>query len=466
MSGSILRFELRLLCRDPRVRWMAALLAALLTLSFATALHETVTSTAEQERIAREERQRWLAQPAKNPHTAAHYGIWAIKAASPLRLLDPGVEPFVGAALKLEAHKRYETVFRPRQDGDPIQRAGTGHVAGLLQLLAPLAVILLGFTAFAVDRERGTLRLALGNGASPDRLLAARFAALLMIVAVVVIGPALLLSLLAWGLLPDAGWNVGARLVAWLLAYLGYATIFLLMSMTISLVAKSARTALTALLVAWALLCIAAPRLASAWIDNHAALPSYQATRAQIEAETIAYDSAENWARRRRETMRAYGMTREDDLPISLRGAQLVDSESHGWRVYDRLLGGFYDKVQRQDDLYGLAGFLSPAISVAVASAGIAGTDFRQHRAYLDDAESYRRKLVMRMNMELRDHPVAEGETYKGGQKLWADVDFFAYRPVPFAYILSSLATPVSALVAWLVVAVGAAVVAARRIRL
>ena len=113
---------------------MTILLAMLLALSFATALHETLATGTEQQRIAEEERDCWLAQPDKNPHTAAHCGIWAIKAAPPLRLLDPGVEPFVGAALELEAHRRHETVFRPRQDANPIQRAGTG----LLQLLAPL----------------------------------------------------------------------------------------------------------------------------------------------------------------------------------------------------------------------------------------------------------------------------------------------------------------------------------------
>lgn len=466
MTGSIFRFELALLRQDSRVLWIAILLAMLLALSFATALHETLTTSAEQQRIAKEERARWLAQPDKNPHTAAHYGIWAIKAASPLRLLDPGVEPFVGAALKLEAHRRHETVFRPRQDGDPIQRAGTGHVAGLLQLLAPLAAILLGFTAFAVDRERGTLRVALGNGASPQRLLAARFAALLAVVTVFVVGPALLLSLLAWWILPDAGWQVGARLIAWLLTYLGYATIFLLISMAVSLVAKSARAALTILLVVWALLCIAAPRLASAWVENHAPLPSYQATRAQIEAENTAYDSAENWAARRQATIRAHTVTREEDVPVDLRGAQLVDSERHGWGVFDRLLGGFYDQVQRQDDLYGLTGLVSPAIGVIVASAGIAGTDFRQHRAYLDDAEYYRRDLVMRMNVELRDHPVRKGEAHKGGHKLWADVAAFVNRPVPFTRVLSSLAAPLGALLLWLLAAACAAILATRRIRL
>mgnify|MGYP006144507205 CR=1 FL=1 len=92
----------------------------------------------------------------------------------PLAVLAPGIEPFVGLAVWLEAHKRNEMIFRPSQDAHPIMRGATS-VGQLLELLGPLFAILLGFTGFAQDRQRGTLRMAMGNGGRPARMLLVRF---------------------------------------------------------------------------------------------------------------------------------------------------------------------------------------------------------------------------------------------------------------------------------------------------
>ena len=69
-------------------------------------------------------RAQWLQQPKKNPHSAAHYGVYAFKPKSQLAMVDTGIDPYVGVAVWLEAHKQNEFKYRPAQDRTAVQRFG------------------------------------------------------------------------------------------------------------------------------------------------------------------------------------------------------------------------------------------------------------------------------------------------------------------------------------------------------
>ena len=72
--------------------------------------------SSQHEVARRDTREQWLHQGSKNPHSAAHYGVYAFKPRIPLSLVDPGVDPYVGVAAWLEAHKQNEFKFKPAQD--------------------------------------------------------------------------------------------------------------------------------------------------------------------------------------------------------------------------------------------------------------------------------------------------------------------------------------------------------------
>ncbi|MEL7043728.1 MAG: hypothetical protein AAGL66_01735, partial [Pseudomonadota bacterium] len=57
--------------------------------------------------------QEWAAQPLKNPHLAAHYGILVYRPRAPLQAIEPGVLPYQGAVTFLEAHKRNSPMLSP-----------------------------------------------------------------------------------------------------------------------------------------------------------------------------------------------------------------------------------------------------------------------------------------------------------------------------------------------------------------
>jgi ABC-2 type transport system permease protein len=210
MTARIARHELVRLMRDGRLRICAVLLALLFLLALVTGFMRQRELTAAQSAAGTAERARWLGQPEKNPHSAAHYGVYVFKPRLAPGFLDPGIEPFSGIAVWLEAHKQNDLLFRPAEDATLAQRFGDLTVAVVLQLFAPLLVILLCFGAFAQEREQGTLRQLLSLGVPPRALVAGKLAghlgALLLGVAPLLLGAALVFRA-ARGGLSGAEWS-------------------------------------------------------------------------------------------------------------------------------------------------------------------------------------------------------------------------------------------------------------------
>lgn len=460
----LFRAEMARLWREPRLRWMSVLLPALLVTVFLSSWHDSSRLASDRIRFVEAERARWVEQGGKDPHSAAHFGIWAVKPSSPLAVLTPGVEPYVGLAVWLEAHKRNEMIFRPQQDADPMLRSAAS-VAQLIELLGPIAAILLGFAGFAEDRQRGTLRMALGNGATPVRLLAIRFAVMLAVLVCMVVAPVATLGAFALHALPDAGWNGWPRLMLWSLLQFLYMLCFLLMALAVSLKASSARAALIIMLVLWTMLCIVLPRAASNAAQVMSPLTSYQEVRARAELEAPAYENAEQWEARRQSVLKAHGAADEKDAPVNVRGAQLDQSERDSHAVFDRLLGHFYDAMEKQDRTFGWLGALTPTVALQAASSAVAGTDFHQHRHFIDAAESYRRTMVNRMNGELMRHAGVGGTKVSGGRQFWEDTPAFSYRAPALGGVIANVAAPLWLLLGWCCVAGLAAWRAARGLR-
>ncbi|MCB2109292.1 MAG: ABC transporter permease subunit, partial [Rhodobacteraceae bacterium] len=171
MIISIARKELISALRDGRVIWSAAIFAVMLLAALASAAQRyTVIST---ERAAAQEivDMQWNNQGEKNPHAAAHYGVYAFKPVTPLSFFDTGVSSFTGVSIWLEAHKQNMAEGEPARDATAIARFGELTAAFTLQMLLPLLVILLAFSSFAGEREQGTLRQVLSMGVSPTSLL-------------------------------------------------------------------------------------------------------------------------------------------------------------------------------------------------------------------------------------------------------------------------------------------------------
>src|SRR5688572_20982430 len=171
MITIIARKEFAELLREGRFRWAAGIILALLAVAALAGAHYQRDLVAQQLTAQSAEQSRWYNQGAKNPHSAAHYGLYAFKPRLAPAFLDPGVEPYTGVATWIEAHKQNEMLFRPAQDATLAQRFGDLTVALVFQVMLPLVVVLLAFNAFVGERERGTLRSLLALGLRPRDLV-------------------------------------------------------------------------------------------------------------------------------------------------------------------------------------------------------------------------------------------------------------------------------------------------------
>jgi ABC-2 type transport system permease protein len=443
--SKLLRADIARLWGAARLRWLVLLTPILLATAFAVSWQAQLRLAQERGLFVSAERARWLAQGEKDPHSAAHFGVWAVRPASPLAVLAPGIDPYVGLAVWLEAHKRNEMIFRPMQDADPVLRDAL-PVAACIELVGPVLAILLGFAGFAEDRQRGRLRMALGNGAALGSMLAVRCVALLVYLAGALLLPAGLLGAAALATLPAENWHGWSRLTLWTALQGLYLTGFLLLALAVSLRASNSRTAIGVLLALWALTCVALPRAAGTAVHALSPLPSYQATRARTEREAPVYESAERWEARRLAALKAHP---HGGAAINVRGAQLDQAERDSHAVFDRVLSPFYDAVEHQDDTLAGFGWLAPGLALRAAGTAFAGTDFHQYRHFVDAAERYRRDMVNRMNGTLLAHTDSEAASAATGHAFWKSTPSFDYRPPGLADVLSRAWRPAALLFAW-----------------
>jgi ABC-2 type transport system permease protein len=458
MIARLVVFELALLVRERRALAALACLALLVVGAFVANTLALARDDAAKAQVAAAERARWLGQGAKDPHSAAHSSIYAFKPAPALAALDLGVEPFVGQAVWLEAHVQNDMLYRPQGDASALERAGLAHPASLLVGFAPLVAFLLAFSTAARERERGTLRLALGAARSPFVLAAAKTFAIWLVLAAALVAP------LALAAVVTVPWSSDAllRLAAWCAAMTLYLGTFAAIGVAASLAARDGRVALVGLLGTWALAALVLPRLASTAVDAALPLPSTQAVKQQLVDEAPSFWTAETSRDNERAILAQAGVARREELAQNYRGLELDYVEKHSHAVFDRVLGAFYDRVVAQDRAYAALAWLSPAVAASALSPALAGTDFAQHRRFIDAAETYRRDLVNRMNREVVAHkPGADGKAHTADATLWATQPAFRYTPPTLAQT-----RPVGwlAQLAWMLAAFAALAFVSRRL--
>ena len=466
MIRHIVRKEFTDVLRDGRFRWCSILVGALLLVSLG---HGWVQArSAHEERAAAQAtaREHWETQGEKNPHSAAHYGIYAFKPRLALSFVDEGVDPYTGTSVWLEAHRQNDFLLRPAQDATAAQRIGALTAAQVLQHLVPLLIILLTFGALAGERERGTLRQLLASGigrrdlAVGKALGVAGALGLLLVPAAVVGAAALVVANPGPAASPLAR---GAVLAG---VYLAYFTAFLALSLAVSAWARSARTALVVLLAVWVVNGLVAPRVAvdlSKWLHPTPSALEFART-VEREMATGAGDiSPPDRDASTRRLLAEYGVARVEDLPINAVGVYLQESEEFGNRIFDRNYGALWDTFERQGVVHETVALAAPLLAVRTLSMGLAGTDVEQHRHFAVAAETYRRDLMRRMNGDMTENSLTGDFTYTVGAEVWEAVPPLQYAAPTLGWVLGNRVLSLLVLGTWLVGAIIAAAVRVRR---
>ncbi|MYD70314.1 MAG: ABC transporter permease subunit [Acidobacteria bacterium] len=453
MIRHIVRKEFTDVIRDGRFRWCAALVGALLLVSLG---HGWVQSRQAQQELAAAQataRDHWESQGEKNPHSAAHYGIYAFKPRLALSFVDAGVDPYTGTSVWLEAHRQNDFLLRPAQDATAAQRIGALTAAQVLQHLVPLLIILLTFGALAGEREQGTLRQILAAGVARSDLALGKSLGIAGALALLLVPAAALGAAAVVVGSPGPAASAMARGAVLTGIYLAYFAVFVGLSLAVSAWARSARTALVVLLAVWVVNGLVAPRVAvdlSRWIHPTPSAVEFARTLERETAAGVEGIEPPDRAALTERLLAEHGVERVEDLPLNDVGVYLQESEEFGNRIFDRNYGALWDTFERQGLVHETLALAAPLLAVRALSMGLAGTDVEQHRHFATAAEAYRRDVMRQMNGDLAENSRSGDFSYVAGPDLWAEVPPLQYDAPTLGWVLNNRILSLLVLGLWL----------------
>lgn len=437
--------------RDPRVVVMM-LVAVILALA-AVATSYTQVAAYETDRMATEarDRQTWLGQGARNPHGAAHFSSWAMRPLTPLALLDPGVTPYAGTAIWMEAHKQNAPRNRPVQDSASTFDSGQFSLAWALQIIVPLLLFVIGAGAIARERERGTLRMMVASGGNAGRIATAKLGVLARVGAIVLV-PVVAIAAGAALLLPGANdADQPLRLLLWLLSYAVFLFIAVAVAIAVSAVASTASRALLALIAIWLVAALLAPRVASGVATMLHSTPAPEVFAARVAEDRAKFSDghASPAEALKAIVLKRYNVSRVEDLPVNVSGLQLEEGERQGNLVFDRHFGTLAEIYDRQRMVSRVVGAASPLVSLQNISMALAGTDMPSQIAFQRQAEQHRRSVITMLNTDMIRNAGDEDFDYKADPRLWRTIPEFAFRQPPLATVLRAIWPDVAILFGW-----------------
>lgn len=468
MIATITRKEFVEMWRDGRFRVAAAIVFALLVAALFVGWNHYRTVNAERAAAQARSREQWENQTAKNPHSAAHFSVFAFKPVAPLALADTGVNPYAGIAVWLEAHRQNELKYSAARDATSAGRFGQLTAAFVLQVLVPLVIILLAFGALASEREQGTLRQVLSLGIARGRFIAGKFVGTALGLAVLLI-PAAFIGAAAIALASESA-SLSASVPRVLLlagVYVLYFAVFLGVTLAVSALVSSSRVALIVLLAFWSLNIIL-PRVVTDIGKGIYPTPSALEFQAAVERDMReGIDGHNPYDARgealKRQVLAQYGVAKVEELPVNFDGIALQAGEDYETQIYERHFADLRRSYQRQNQAHTAAGIIAPLAWLRSISMSLAGSDWAHHLHFAESAEAYRRFIVKRMNDEVTYNSVSRDfEKNLRGRELYAQVPDFNYQPPPLEWALRTQ-TLAFALFAWWVIATSFALVWATR---
>jgi len=406
--------------REGRLRWLVLMVLILLTSAFVASFNYHQTLTDQKAQVNEAERKRWINQGDKNPHSAAHYGVYVIKPNPALSVLDPGLSAYQGEIVRLEGHKQHESLFRRIEDAIPIQRFGELTPGFIIQMLLPLLIILCGFHLVAGERESGTLKQLLANGVSPTKLVWAK------IINLSVFASLLLLPLFVYVIFVADANSLG-RSLTFILGYTIYTLIWALLTVVVSIYSANSRRALLTLLIFWVGSCLIIPKLVIAQAAHQAPMLSAQAFQSRLDSEVYTPERLKAIEQFKQDTLAKHQVSSTADLPFSWSGAQLQFGEEYGDKAREYLYAQRDKNFSSQGEFYQLGSLLSPFIALQTLSMASASSDHVHHQLFISAVEKHRRLIQKTLNNDLKDNGKSVSG-YVANKTLWGQIPVFSFK--------------------------------------
>ncbi len=410
-------------------------------------------------------RESWEANPDKHPHRMAHFGTFAFRTKHPLSQFDFGIESFTGNAVFLEAHKQNTVNFSEAGFSTGLLRFGELSMAMILQTIMPLIIFFIGYSAIVSDKEHGTLKLLLTQGAKWKEILFGR--------AIGLTGIAFLFSLpflliTCWLLLSDhhSSSDAWMRFVLISLAYLLFAFVLSLITIFVSTSSKSSKNALVKLLGLWLLMTVLLPRSSQALGSYYFPTPTKLEFRSQIEAEVIQHGDSHNpndphYQSLRDSVLAVHQVDDVSKLPFNYGGFVMSIGEEISAKIYNKHQIQLLDQYRNQNRLNRWLAIVNPYLAIKNLSMALCGTDFESYVDFQQQAETYRYQLAQKMN-DLQIKYISpsrvsgsEGKSHVVSRKEWKAFPDFEHKYLSTGRSLRNEMVSSVSLILWSFLAIG-----------
>ncbi|SFM57541.1 ABC-2 type transport system permease protein [Chitinophaga sp. YR627] len=407
-----------------------------------------------------EVRTNWEKMPDKHPHRMAHYGYIVFRPKHLLSVFDYGMESFTGNAVFLEAHRQNSANFSEAGFSTGMLRFGEISMSMILQVLVPLVIFFIGFGAIATDRENGTLKMLLSQGATWKEILTGKAIGLLGIAVSVLLFAVVVLLVACLGI---AGSQINGddilRIGTVLLTYTLYFSIICLLTVIISAVSRTAKFSLVILIGIWLTAVVIFPRTAQAIGNFLYHTPSRIAFEAAVEKDLIKKGDSHNpddpyYKALKDSVLKAYHVQSVDELPFNYGGFQMKEGERLSADIYNQHLAGLLGIYQQQNNVLRLSAIVNPFTALRNLSMAVSGTDFQSYTGFQQQAETYRYALAQHMNdLQIKyisnkkpddhDHPPSISKAH------WKEFPDFAYQRASLGTVMYHELWSLLALLCW-----------------
>lgn len=341
--------------------------------------------------------QAFVDQPDRHPHRMVHYGHYSFRVPSPLSSLDPGVDAYTGNSIFLEGHRQNSAMFADQRQGTALTNLGSLSPAFIVQILAPLLLILIGYSSVSRERESQTLTFILSQGTCIFTLIIGKGLALFSVVGLI------MLPLAISGLFAVSQGESGLAVFGFLLGYVLYLLIWALVVLLFSSALSKNSESFTALAFCWILLCITMPRIASTTaatsVPTAGKLETDFAVIAQLRKLGDGHNAADPaFAKLKASLLAQYNVDTVDELPINFRGAVASASEAELTKVLNKFAQQSMSQELSQTQVARQFGWLSPMVAVRTLSMISAGTSVETHHRFMQETEDLRFRFVQALN--------------------------------------------------------------------
>jgi len=430
----------------------AIYLSTLLLMLVALFLSWQRTEMFELERAtaANHDREVWLNQGERNPHSAAHFSRYAFKPIPSLSAFEPGAIDYSGLAIWMEAHRRNPATFRYAEGAGELANFVSLTPAWIMQAIIPLVIILLLFSSYAGEREDGTLRQLLSHGISLRAISNGKIRAALYTILKLLLPLSFLIFCAT--ILAEAGasqLDQLLRLILLFCVYGFYFMIFAFIAIGVSAKTSNRRSSAITLFTLWFFFIVVAPKLTIDIATYTVPQPKgFDVNQSLSEARGAYSKDKEYQEEKKQEILDQYGVVDVNELPVNYRGYALQTNEEYGDLLYDQVYNQLGKTYKKQENILGVLSVLSPTTVLKQLSAGLAGTDRLHHDVFAWEAELHRRYIIKMMNEDLMFNAV-DGGNYSAGKELWSQVIDYQGQMPSFMSLITSYISMFGILTLW-----------------